>query len=159
MNHNDVELIQHILEGQWFEEAMKKKDGDFFNFRTKELIRDLVFSPNGDMLAVTTLGKTRLFECEKQTRIDEMKVSKSSALAFLPDDTVLVTARLFNGKIELWDLTTGDKFSTLDGHTNGVEQLVFSPDGKTLASIGSEGTILIWDWDEIRKSTSGSEEN
>ena len=35
----------------------------------------------------------------------------------------------------------------------------FHPDGKTLASIGSEGTILIWDWDEIRKGTSGSEEN
>ncbi len=158
MNHNDVELIQHILEGQWFEEAMKKKDEDFFNLRTKESIRDLVFSPNGDMLAVTTLGKTRFFKCENQTRIDEIKMSRADVLVYSPDDTLLVNG-LRSGKIELWDMTTADKLTTLNGHTNGVEQLVFSPDGKTLASIGSEGTILIWDWDEIRKGTSGSEEN
>ena len=79
-------------------------------------------------------------------------------LVYSPDDTLLVNG-LYSGKIELWDMTTVDKLTTLNGHTNGVEQLVFSPDGKTLASIGGEGTILIWDWDEIRKSTSGSEEN
>ncbi len=148
-----------FLEGQWFEEAMKKKDGDFFNLRTKEPIRGLVFSPNGDMLAVTTIfGKTRFFKCENQTRIDEIKMSRTGVLVYSPDDTLLVNG-LYSGKIELWDMTTVDKLTTLNGHTNGVEQLVFSPDGKTLASIGSEGTILIWDWDEIRKGTSGSEEN
>ena len=155
-----------FLEGQWFEEAMKKKDGDFFNLRTKESIRDLVFSPNGDMLAVTTIfGKTRFFKCENQTRIDEIKMSRTDVLVYSPDDTLyspddtLLVNGLRSGKIELWDTTTADKLTTLNGHTNGVEQLVFSPDGKTLASIGGEGTILIWDWDEIRKSTSGSEEN
>ena len=106
---------------------MKKKDGDFFNLRTKEPIRGLVFSPNGDMLAVTTIfGKTRFFKCENQTRIDEIKMSRTGVLVYSPDDTLLVNG-LYSGKIELWDMTTVDKLTTLNGHTNGVEQLVFSP--------------------------------
>ena len=32
---------------------------------------------------------------------------------------------------------------TLNGHTSIVETLVFSPDGKTLASTGQDGTILL----------------
>jgi WD40 repeat protein len=30
-----------------------------------------------------------------------------------------------------------------------VETLQFSPDGNTLVSAAQDGTILLWDWDEI----------
>ena len=75
---------------------------------------------------------------------------KPRSLVFSPDDTVLV-AGLINGRIELWDLTTGEKTTTLNGHTSIVEMLVFSPDGKTLVSTGQDGTILVWDWQEVIK--------
>ena len=139
-------------EGQWFEEAKKKKDKGFFHLDTKEPITDLVFSPNGDMLAMTILGKTRFFKCEDQTQIEDIKVKRCDTLVFLSDESLLVNGQ-YSGKIELWDLTTRNKLTTLDGHTNGVSQLVFSDDGKTMASIGGEGTILVWDWEEIRKSS------
>ncbi len=147
-----IELCS-LLEGKWFQEAKKKKDGDFFQHRTKEPITDLVFSTSGDMLAVTSLfNKTHFFKVEDQTRIDEINMSRTDMLVYSPDDSFLVNG-LPSGEIDVWDLTTKDKLTTLAGHKNGVNQLVFSADGKTMASIGSEGTILVWDWDEVLKSS------
>ena len=59
----------------------------------------------------------------------------------------------------LADLSTGQfncgKFQQeteslrLIGHTQKVETLAFSSDGKTLLSTGADGTILLWDWNEV----------
>ncbi len=117
-----------------------------------EPINDLAFSSNGDLLAVSNQKQTFLFDSKKQTRIDKVKIPRSGTLVFSPDDTILVTGS--NGKIMLWDMITGDKLSTLDGDMNGVGKLVFSSDSKSLASIEGGGTVLVWDWEEIRKSSS-----
>lgn len=139
-------------EGQWFEEAKKKKDGNIHNIRAGKPITGLVFSPNGDMLAVSTLGTTRFFKCDDQTQIKDIQVKRCDTLVFLSDPSLLVNGQ-YSGNIELWDMTNRNKLNTLDGHTNGVDQFIFSNDGKTMASIGGEGTILVWDWEEIRQSS------
>ncbi|RKU17955.1 hypothetical protein C6503_10130, partial [Candidatus Poribacteria bacterium] len=35
--------------------------------------------------------------------------------------------------------------ATLTGHTGGVNNVVFSPDGNTVASGSHDGTILLWE--------------
>src|SRR5205823_14657647 len=45
---------------------------------------------------------------------------------------------------KLWDLATHKVRATLEGHTNRVMGVAFSPDGKTLAS-ASNNEIKVWD--------------
>ena len=117
----------------------------------RDTIRTLAFSPDGAMLAVgsDTHIRIRLLEGERQIGFKNVS-GQTEALVFSPDSTVLVIGRR-NGGIELWDITTGDKLTTLEGHTGPVETLVFSPNSKTLVSTGQDGTILVWDWDETLK--------
>ena len=51
--------------------------------------------------------------------------------------------------IRMWLLPAGHKLATLKPYVSPVKELVFAPDGKTLASTNLysrfAGTILLWD--------------
>jgi RNA polymerase sigma factor (sigma-70 family) len=45
----------------------------------------------------------------------------------------------------LWDLPAGRQRPPVHGHRGPIQALAFSPDGKSLASSSSDGTLLLWD--------------
>src|SRR5439155_21714892 len=47
--------------------------------------------------------------------------------------------------IRLWNAKMGECLKILQGDTNRVWSVPFSPDGKLLASSSHEGTIRLWD--------------
>ena len=53
--------------------------------------------------------------------------------------------------IRLWDLRTCQVKKRLAGHASWVTGLSFSADGKTLASVGFDDTVLLWDLTSILK--------
>ena len=121
--------------------------------RYRDPIVDVAFSSDGSLLAVGSMQKVRLLGNLKQIGFKEMSYGPNvwgNTLLFSPDDTVLVIGLILSGGIELWDMASGEKLTTLDGHTNEVQTLAFSPDGKMLVSAGGDGIVLLWDWNEVR---------
>lgn len=92
-----------------------------------------------------------------------------NSLAFNSDGTLLVSGNE-NGTVSVWDVKTGKVINILKGHGisfspesgkmfGSVNSVAFTPDGKVLASAGSDSVIILWNaatWEKLRSIGSSS---
>ena len=109
----------------------------------------LVFSPDGKTLASADAEVIRLWNLETCKELCMLSggvnpdICGAHNLAFSPDGRTLAVGR--GDSVILFNSQTGEQRAVLLGHTSEVRSVAFSPNGKTLASCGSDNTIRLWD--------------
>jgi WD40 repeat protein/actin-like ATPase involved in cell morphogenesis len=116
-----------------------------------ESVTSVAFSPDGTILATTGTGSTspRLWEVRSFRSLGEPLVGPPRgqySVAFGPDGTLATTSG--DNKVRLWDVAhrrlLGEFGESRSDPTDNMAQVVFSPDGKTLATISTYGALRLW---------------
>lgn len=145
-----------------------------------ERLDALVFSPDGKKLAGGNQEAIYLWDASTGAQLGVCtpeRLGTKRTLAFSPDSRILISAvggRVVKfptgtvrrrgggwitgatsiyggGPIQLWDARNGNLLSTHRGHTDHVKTLALSKDERTLATGSADGTILLWDWETLKK--------
>jgi WD40 repeat protein/serine/threonine protein kinase len=104
----------------------------------------LAFSRQGKFLA---LGGKQLTVWDTTTWKEVLtRPTGSYAVAFGPDERLLASGSPNPSfLVRVWDVATSQERHTLPGHTWGILEVAFSPDGRTLASASADSSVRLWD--------------
>jgi WD40 repeat protein len=138
-------------------------------------VENLVFSPNGKILASNGGDKIIFWDAEARQPLGEItpghqsvkNIPPTQSLAFSPDGKRLASSgcgkversgvvpeveqsgvsRCVEGEIRLWDVVTRQRLDEpLTGHKDAITSVAFSPDGSTLASASGKEDRTIRLW-------------
>lgn len=124
------------------------------------VIKKMVVSYDGKEIITSSSDKSvRVWDSstmsEKRQILGEMSQNWGGvySIAVSPDSNVLTTGGMFYdardlkraGAIRLYDYKSGKLLKLLKGHTDVINDLDFSPDGKTIVSVSADSSVNFWD--------------
>ena len=128
-------------------------------------VSSVLFSPDGKTLVSGSWDRTiRFWDAHTAEHKKTFVWDTIATLAVSPDGETLASGSVFSRQnstnpICVWDVKTGEKKKTFMGHTASIPGLLFSSDGKILASASRDGTILLWDLASLTNATNDEEPN
>jgi WD40 repeat protein len=118
---------------------------------TKQLVSQALFSPDGNLLLLVCYdgpsGKKSLHfwdVADKKMRAGNIPYTKELRNFAFNGGGTLVAATCDDNTIRLWETTKMKEVAALKGHTAPAQAITFAPDGYTLATAETNGTIRLW---------------
>ena len=126
---------------------------DFSNVHTLSItnasLSTVRISPTGDWIALGSgsTGQLLVWEWTSESYILRQQshhLGLLQSLTYSPDGTVICTGG-DDGRIKLWNSTTGLSTVTFEQHTSSVSALAFAKKGQVMFSASLDGTVRAWD--------------
>ena len=109
--------------------------------------RNLAFSPDSRLLAIMRSDRTLCLVDPATGAVVRTLGKADDAMTappvFTPDGRLLVTA--VGDRVQVWEVATGGELASRLGHRGDVDVLVMAPDGRSVATVSLDHTILVWD--------------
>jgi WD40 repeat protein/transcriptional regulator with XRE-family HTH domain len=106
----------------------------------------IAYSPDGKLLAACDSNLVKTYNPVSGEIIFKFPLPETNSTAVSFDRSgTRVASGGEDGSILIWDIRTGASLADWSGHTDAVEGLTFSPDGKWLITASSDATMKIWD--------------
>ncbi|WP_197168316.1 WD40 domain-containing protein [Neorhodopirellula pilleata] len=144
-------LIAHrVAKPMWQLERMIGSVTGDSPFEDRVLSVDI--DPSGRYLATggglpSRSGELMLWNLADRTlfrRFDNPHHDTVMSIRFSPDGKTLASGGA-DQLVHLWDVESGDRLATLEGHTHHVTAVAWGLDGREAASAAADGVVKIWD--------------
>ena len=122
-----------------------------------ETVVAVAYSPDGDTIVSASRDKTvRMWDAHTGDNFNTLTGHKDIivSIAYSPDGTTIISAG-WDGMLHRWNARTGQPLKTYEiytgilhfarGHAGAITHTAYSPDGKTIATVGENGTMQWWD--------------
>lgn len=116
-------------------------------FSPWDLVHSIIWSPDGNLLAVAAGEGVHIFEPNTIQEINTLYPGVwTPSIAFSPNSSSIATGGR-DGYINLWDVSTGENLYRIEAHRKGVNTVTFSPQGQLIASGGNDAVARLWEMD------------
>ena len=113
-------------------------------------ITAIAISPDGASYVTAGYGDVELVSMESKRLIRklESQPGKVNSIRFSRDGSKLLVASGVTGLFgiaTIYDVATGTRLTTLEGHSDAIQTAIFSPDEKSIATASYDRAIYVWD--------------